>query len=145
MLLRSFNINKGFSLIELLVVVAIIGVLAAVGIVSYIGYVAAAQETEAQNNMQGIYMVEEEFRSNSITNSYYLTNAGTNCAPALVNHADINLNLFGGNQQLNTVDPDFFFCIAEGVAADGGYLIITARPDGTDEMRLNANNLLVRL
>ena len=70
--------QKGFSLIELLVVVAIIGVLAAVGVVAYNGFIASAKEkSTASNHANIVKWISANFAKCSTGATYltYKTNA----------------------------------------------------------------------
>ena len=53
--------NKGFSLVELMVVVAIIGILASVAVPSINKYMAKARQSEAKTNLGSLYTAEKAF------------------------------------------------------------------------------------
>ena len=54
--MRIFSGSKGFTLIELMIVVAIVGVLASIAIPNYLNYVARSQQAEAKTSLGVIYI-----------------------------------------------------------------------------------------
>jgi len=63
--------KRGFTIVELLIVIVVIGILAAITIVSYSGITARANTTSAQSNAQTVTIKAEIF--NSETSRYPYT------------------------------------------------------------------------
>ena len=53
--------KKGFTLVELIIVIAIISVLAAIAIPAYIGQQRSAARNEAYSNLENLRLLEEQF------------------------------------------------------------------------------------
>lgn len=66
--------EKGFTLIELMIVVAILGILAAIAIPNFMRFQAKSRQSEAKTNLGAIGTTAESYRAEN--DSYTLTPAG---------------------------------------------------------------------
>jgi len=61
-MLRALHGKKGFTLIELMIVVAIIGILAAIAIPNFLRFQAKSKQSEAKTNLGSIGTTAESYR-----------------------------------------------------------------------------------
>ena len=64
-MLKKLQSKKGFTLIELMIVVAIIGILAAIAIPNFLKFQAKSKTSEARTNLAAIFTGETSFFSES--------------------------------------------------------------------------------
>ena len=122
--------SSGFSLIELLVVVAILGIISAIGVVSYSGYVESTKRKSAENVMRQVSLGQTEYYSE---NSVYST-SGSSCTATVATSEAIETNLLGGSQII--IDAN-----ASPKKSKSGYLIcVQDHASGYEVKAVDENN-----
>ncbi len=113
MRLQNTRSDLGFTLIELMIVVAVIGILAAIATPNYQQYVKKSRRTDAQGAMLDLQQKQEKWRINNPSygalsdiggappNSYYTFSVSGNTATAYTITATANS---GGSQATDSQD-----------------------------------------
>lgn len=78
--------NKGFTLIELMIVIAIIGILTTIVMPQYRSFVLESQRTETQGRLLQIIALQERHYVDNFTYTLSLTDLGYDASPLIISY-----------------------------------------------------------
>ena len=74
------SFGKGFTLIELMIVIAIIGILAAIAIPNFVKFQCRSKQSEARSSLKAIYTAEEAYRAEYDTYTFFTGGCDRGCS-----------------------------------------------------------------
>lgn len=112
----SIKSNKGFSLIELMIVVAIIGILSAIAVPNFQRFAAKSRQAEAKGNLAGYYQAAQ---ASFAEYGYY---AGNFVAIGFRPDGTLNYRISAAqNRNPPAGMPNDTGCVATNSTCSGGY------------------------
>lgn len=118
--------QKGFTLMELMVVIVIVAILAAVAVPLYINYVKDAQRTEAKGAIGAVITAEQTYFQ--LNGAYapattFIASPGPGSQNGL--NCDLTESLANWNISVSAGDTDGFIATATGKTAATNGLVVT--------------------
>lgn len=131
--MKALTNQKGFSLVELMVVVAIIGILSAIALPKFRVFQVKARQAEAKTNLASIFSLEQSYQAENDT--FVPMPAGQECAASnLLGFYISGCTAANAYQQAGSSGPRYQYSVVAGGTGIRSSFTATAR-SGT-----NANN-----
>ena len=125
--LRLYRRSRGFTLIELMIVVAVVAILAAIAFPSFMSQVRASRRAEAVSTLAQIQQAQERWRANCPCYAGSVTTANTGCPAtdcATTSGLGLNANTTRYSFSMTTLPasltPNSYTITATGLGSQAG-------------------------